>query len=75
VIAFSSHFFYYFHTFVFSPLFPAGSAMQNLANAYLFEGRLEDALSLHQKALDFRQRVLPSNHPDIGVMAFAHSPK
>ena len=66
---FLARFCFFVHTFVFSPLFPAGSAMQNLANAYLFEGRLEDALSLHQKALDFRQRVLPSNHPDIGVMS------
>lgn len=41
--------------------------MQNLANAYLFAGRHDDALSLHQKALEFRQGALPANHPDIGA--------
>jgi hypothetical protein len=41
--------------------------MANLANAYIFAGRDEDALSLHQKALEFRQGALTANHPDIGL--------
>ena len=41
--------------------------MANLANAYIFAGRHEDALSLHQKALEFRQGALSANHPDIGA--------
>jgi hypothetical protein len=42
--------------------------MANLANAYIFAGRHDDALSLHQKALEFRQGALPANHPDIGAL-------
>ena len=49
------------------PLYSTGSAMANLANAYIFAGRHDDALSLHQKALEFRQGALPANHPDIGA--------
>ncbi len=45
----------------------AGSAMANLANAYIMAGRHADAFSLHQKALDFRQSALPAGHPDIGA--------
>jgi hypothetical protein len=40
--------------------------MLNLALSYGYVGRNEDALELHQKTLEFVQRVLPKNHPDIG---------
>ena len=45
-----------------------GSAMNNLADTYSALGRHEDALELQEKTLEFRRRVLPQNHPDIGVM-------
>ena len=45
-----------------------GSAMNNLADTYSALGRHEDALDLQEKTLEFRRRVLPQNHPDIGVM-------
>jgi len=34
---------------------------------YLTLGRHQDALVMHEKALAFLRRVLPENHPDIGV--------
>ena len=43
--------------------------MANLANGYLMAGRLEEALSLHEKALEFRRGTLSSNHPEIGALA------
>jgi hypothetical protein len=43
--------------------------MGNLAAAYRGLGRHQDALVLGEKTLEFRQRVLPENHPDIGVMS------
>jgi len=42
--------------------------MSNLANTYSALGRQQDALVLQEKALEFLCRVLPENHPDIGVM-------
>ena len=42
--------------------------MNNLADTYSALGRHEDALELQEKTLEFRRRVLPQNHPDIGVM-------
>jgi hypothetical protein len=42
--------------------------MGNLANTYRELGRHQDALVLEEKTLEFRRRVLPENHPDIGVM-------
>jgi hypothetical protein len=42
--------------------------MNNLADTYGALGRHEDALELQEKTLEFRRRVLPQNHPDIGVM-------
>jgi hypothetical protein len=45
-----------------------GSAMTNLANTYSALGRHQDALVLQKKTLEFQRRVLPENHPDIGVM-------
>ncbi len=44
-----------------------GQAMSNLANTYSALGRLQDALELQEKTLEFYRRVLPENHPDIGV--------
>ncbi len=45
-----------------------GDAMNNLAATYGALGRYQDALVLQEKTLDFRRRVLPENHPDIGVI-------
>jgi hypothetical protein len=42
--------------------------MGNLAATYGELGRHQDALVLQEKTLEFRRRVLPENHPDIGVM-------
>jgi hypothetical protein len=44
--------------------------MGNLANTYLALGRPQDALALHEASLEFRRRVLPENHPDIGALRF-----
>ena len=44
-----------------------GTAMSNLAATYSKLGRHQDALVLKEKALEFYRRVLPENHPDIGV--------
>jgi len=44
-----------------------GTAMSNLAITYDALGRHQDALVLKEKTLEFRRRVLPENHPDIGV--------
>ena len=41
--------------------------MNNLANTYGSVGRLEDAAAMHQRTLEFRQRVLPEDHPTIGA--------
>ena len=40
--------------------------MSNLAASYSDLGRLSDALVLNEKTLEFRLRVLPEDHPDIG---------
>jgi hypothetical protein len=42
--------------------------MGNVATTYRALGRHQDALVLQEKALEFRRRVLPENHPEIGVM-------
>ncbi len=44
----------------------AGSAMHNLAISYADLGRHADALALKEQVLEFRRRVLPKDHPDIG---------
>jgi hypothetical protein len=44
-----------------------GQAMGNLATMYRALGRHQDALVLQEKTLEFRRRVLPENHPHIGV--------
>jgi hypothetical protein len=40
--------------------------MNNLADTYDDLGRHADALVLREKVLEFRRRVLPEDHPDIG---------
>jgi hypothetical protein len=42
--------------------------MNNLARTYGQLGRHQEALVLKEKALKFLCRVLPENHPEIGVM-------
>jgi tetratricopeptide (TPR) repeat protein len=45
----------------------AGDAMVRLAETYSCLKRHQDALALKEKVLQHYQRVLPENHPDIGV--------
>ncbi len=45
----------------------AGTAMGNLVSTYSYLGRHQDALVMGEKTLEFQRRVLPENHPDIGV--------
>jgi hypothetical protein len=40
--------------------------MNNLATTYSELGRHADALAMGEEVLEFRRRVLPANHPDIG---------
>jgi hypothetical protein len=40
--------------------------MGNLANSYDEIGRHADALVLREQVLEFFQRVLPEDHPEIG---------
>ena len=40
--------------------------MNNLAGTYSDLGRHADALAMNERVLEFRRRVLPANHPDIG---------
>ena len=40
--------------------------MGNLAMTYQSLGRHADALAMGERVLEFRRRVLPSDHPDIG---------
>ena len=47
-----------------------GDAMGNLANTYLALGRHQDALAMREKTLEFQRRVLPENHPEIGLSCF-----
>ena len=42
--------------------------MNNLAITYSALGRHEDAFVLKERVLEFRRRVLPENHPDIGEL-------
>jgi hypothetical protein len=41
--------------------------MNNLANLYYDLGRHQEALVMKEKTLEFRRRVLPENHPEIGA--------
>ncbi len=47
-----------------------GQAMGNLAVTYSKLGRHQDALVLEEKTLEFLRRVLPENHPNIGISCF-----
>ena len=47
-----------------------GTAMNNLSRAFFACGRRQDALAMKEKTLEFRRRVLPENHPDIGISCF-----
>ena len=40
--------------------------MNNLAISYSDLGRHQEAVEMEEKTLEFRRRVLPENHPDIG---------
>ncbi len=40
--------------------------MSNLAQTQSALGRHADALAMGEQVLEFRRRVLPANHPDIG---------
>ncbi len=44
--------------------------MGNLANTYSALGRHQDALNMMEKTLEFKRRVLPENHPDLGIAFF-----
>ena len=44
----------------------SGDAMYNLAAGYDQCDRQQDAMILSKKALEFRRRVLPADHSDIG---------
>ena len=44
-----------------------GITMHNLAYTYHKLGRHQDAVVLKEKTLEFLRRVLPENHPNIGV--------
>ena len=44
--------------------------MGNLAGTYSRLGRYQDALALQEKTLEFRLRVLPENHPSVGLTCF-----
>ncbi len=50
-----------------------GVAMNNLAATYSELERHKNALVLLEKTLEFRRRVLPENHPNIGVMWYCFS--
>jgi hypothetical protein len=40
--------------------------MNNLAATYSYLGRHSEALAMVESVLEFRRRVLPADHPDIG---------
>jgi hypothetical protein len=42
--------------------------MSNLASAHNALGQQQDALVLLEKVLEIQRRVLPENHPHIGVI-------
>ena len=41
-----------------------------LAATYYALGRLSEALAMRESVLEFRRRVLPADHPDIGEGCF-----
>ena len=40
--------------------------MTNLAATYFNLGRHNEALAMQERVLEFKRRVLPEDHPDIG---------
>ena len=48
----------------------SGSAMGNVALTFSALGLHQDALAMQEKVLEFRRRVLPENHPQIGATRF-----
>ncbi len=40
--------------------------MNNLGTSYSNLGRHSEALAMRESVLEFRRRVLPADHPDIG---------
>ena len=40
--------------------------MNELGNSYSKLGRHSEALAMRESVLEFRRRVLPADHPDIG---------
>jgi hypothetical protein len=44
--------------------------MGNLASTYGAVGRLQDALLMQLEALEFGRRVLPENHPHLGLTCY-----
>jgi hypothetical protein len=44
-----------------------GKAINNLAVTYSELGRHQEALVMQERTLEFCRRVLPENHPNIGV--------
>ncbi len=40
--------------------------MHNLAETYSALGRRSESLAMKESVLEFRRRVLPADHPDIG---------
>ena len=47
--------------------FVLGAATSNLAATYSALGRHQDAVVSQEKTLEFFRRVLPENHPHIGL--------
>ena len=47
-----------------------GDAMSNVAATYSLLGRHQDGLVLQEKTLEFRRRVHPENHLEIGTSRF-----
>jgi hypothetical protein len=41
-------------------------ALGNLASIYISLERYADALVMQERVLEFRRRILPENHPEIG---------
>jgi len=39
-----------------------------IANVFLEQGRHDEAVAIFEAVLKYRRRVLPENHPDIGVL-------
>jgi hypothetical protein len=43
-----------------------GSTLELVSESYSRHGKFEDALAIAHQVLEFRRRVLPEDHPDIG---------